>query len=394
MNRSAGPGKDSIEPEAPAGDPRVLLQIVSRLDPQQVAERWLSLVRKVPAEERLPDQLITEKAAGLMTAHLNSFTRLLVENRPPTEQEAEEIRQAALEWIGRGVSVEEMMHGVLLGATVSLQIAAEIASPDEYEALVFMTERMMTSLEHYVTALAPLRLDSRAQLIHDEERRSRSLVERLTAGGEITRGTSELAATLGFEIVEEYRPLVGALPRELPQAQFELASQLRSSGVLAYSDGVRAIGLVPGGREPALELSGGAVTAIGEGARRGALAEALADLTLLVDIGSYLGLRGRLALDQFPLQRLLLRSPGLAEMIERRVLAPLEGNSDLVETVDAMIACKMKRSKAAEVLHVHPGTIDYRMHRVHELAGLDLSRPEDLALTVLALERRALAGLG
>lgn len=374
-----------------ANDPATLLRIISRLAPAHVAERWLSMVREVPAGERLPAELIAEKAPELMAAHLRGFTRLLVEDRVPTEHEMEGIRQAALEWTGRGVSVEAIIHGVLLGATVSLQIASETAAPPEQGAIVFMTERMMSSLKAYAVALTPLRSDSRAQLVEDEERRGRRLVEQLSAGGEISREASELAAQAGFELAAAYRPLVAALPGAGAQAQFELASQLRAAGAAAYSDGLRALGLLPAWPDRKLDLSQEAVAAVGKPTRRGSLAGALADLTLLVDVGCRFGVAGLMAADEFPLQRLLLRSPRLAGLIEDRVLEPLAATgTGLIETLEAMIANSMKRTAAAKALNLHPGTVDYRMHRVRELTGLDMSQPRDLALAVLALERRAL----
>ena len=54
------------------------------------------------------------------------------------------------------------------------------------------------------------------------------------------------------------------------------------------------------------------------------------------------------------------------------------------------MACRLDRREAAEQLHVHPNTLDYRLGRAAELTGLDLGRPDDLVLTVLALKQRAL----
>jgi len=109
-----------------------------------------------------------------------------------------------------------------------------------------------------------------------------------------------------------------------------------------------------------------------------------------VDLGCRAGGPRRLTGDEFPLQRLLMRSPELSGVIERRVLGPLEASPDLITTVETMIANDMKRGAAADALHVHPSSVDYRMHRARELNGLDLSNPKDLALAVLAAEHRAL----
>lgn len=381
----------SSDSEAHSADPETLLRVMGRLDRRDLAQRWLGLVRELPAEERLPEAPLGDAALELMESHLAVFTRLLVENREPSGPELEAIRRAALEWAGQGASIDAMIHGVLLGATVTLQLVAEAASDEERGAVLFATERGMNLLGHYAVALAPLRLHRRAQVVHDEERRSRRLVEALGTGAEISRETSDLAAKLGFEIVDEYRPFVAAATGERPQIQFELASRLRAAGLLAFSDGVRAIGLAPSWSEIDVDaVLRGCVWAVGGTVRRGALADAFADLFPLVDLGCRFGEPGRLNVDEFPLKRLLMRSPQLAAVIERRVLEPLDASPDLIETVATMIANGMRRGPTGTALHLHPSTVDYRMRRAQELTGLDLGDPHDLALTVLALERRAL----
>ena len=92
---------------------------------------------------------------------------------------------------------------------------------------------------------------------------------------------------------------------------------------------------------------------------------------------------------------LLARSPRLAEVARRRALGPLEEyarkrGSDLVDTLEAFLAADLDRRRAAAALHVHPNTLDYRLKRVEELTGLNLTRADDLTLTALALKQRAL----
>jgi DNA-binding PucR family transcriptional regulator len=39
---------------------------------------------------------------------------------------------------------------------------------------------------------------------------------------------------------------------------------------------------------------------------------------------------------------------------------------------------------------VHPNTLDYRLRQVHELTTLDVHRPRDLVMVVLALRQQEL----
>jgi DNA-binding PucR family transcriptional regulator len=79
--------------------------------------------------------------------------------------------------------------------------------------------------------------------------------------------------------------------------------------------------------------------------------------------------------------------------LRRLALGPLEDyaerrRADLLETLRTFVACDLDRRRAAERLHVHPNTLDYRLRRVEELTGLRLSSTSDLVVTCLALKQR------
>jgi DNA-binding PucR family transcriptional regulator len=117
---------------------------------------------------------------------------------------------------------------------------------------------------------------------------------------------------------------------------------------------------------------------------------------MLVDLGGRLGRTGELRPEEHVSELLLARSPRLAAMLRERAIGALERHaprrgSDLLETLETFLDCRLDRRKAAERLHVHPNTLDYRLKRAEELSGLSLSRPDDLVLVALALKQRALA---
>lgn len=55
-----------------------------------------------------------------------------------------------------------------------------------------------------------------------------------------------------------------------------------------------------------------------------------------------------------------------------------ECNSDLYQTLQAFLFCKMNRTEAAEQLHIHLNTLKYRLNRIEELCGIDLKNPKEL----------------
>jgi DNA-binding PucR family transcriptional regulator len=106
-------------------------------------------------------------------------------------------------------------------------------------------------------------------------------------------------------------------------------------------------------------------------------------------------MRGVLAVNEHVPELLLARSPQLGRTVERRALGPLEDyaerrSADLLDTLETFMAADLDRRAAAELLHVHPNTLDYRLKRIEELTGLAVSRPDDLALLALALKHRTM----
>jgi DNA-binding PucR family transcriptional regulator len=178
-------------------------------------------------------------------------------------------------------------------------------------------------------------------------------------------------------------------------AHAQLAASLRQQGRLALTEGSGVVGIAQATAEaPIVEAP--ALVALGEPARPGSLAGALDDVRLLVDVATRLGAAGVVTVQDYLPELLLARSPQLGTALERRVLGPLEdyaerrSAADLLDTLAVMMRVGLDRRTAAEELHVHPNTLDYRLRRVEELTGLDLSLPDDLALVALALKHRGM----
>lgn len=74
-----------------------------------------------------------------------------------------------------------------------------------------------------------------------------------------------------------------------------------------------------------------------------------------------------------------------------RVLGPVlehdrRTQSDLLTTLQEFLACDGSWSRAAEALHLHVNTVRYRIERIEQLTGRDLSRLEDRVDVFLALK--------
>lgn len=93
---------------------------------------------------------------------------------------------------------------------------------------------------------------------------------------------------------------------------------------------------------------------------------------------------------------LTLRDAGELEPFVKRVLAPFEADrrmgEQLLETIEAFLACNGNREQAAERLSLHRNSLLYRLNRARDLLGYD---PDDvearLALQLALKGRRVLA---
>ncbi|WP_084956809.1 PucR family transcriptional regulator [Thermoactinospora rubra] len=77
-------------------------------------------------------------------------------------------------------------------------------------------------------------------------------------------------------------------------------------------------------------------------------------------------------------------------MFRVRLLDPLRSydqvhRAELVRTLEAFLLCSGSWTKTAELLHVHVNTLRYRVQRIQDLTGRDLSRLEDRVDFFLAL---------
>jgi hypothetical protein len=372
----------------------ILGAVIARVEPADVAERMVARFRsEIAGYRRLPEPVVAGQIYEICRQNVELFFRSILEDREPGGADLEEFRESARARAGEGMPLEDLLHAYRLGGRMGWQAITEAARDDERTALLGGAERLMDYVDRVSAAVAQAYLDERQHVVSEEERQLRELFDTLVCDGPVSAGLQELAETVGFPLLERYRPFSLSMPGAGAYEHAQMAESLRARGLLALTEGDRVSGLDAG--DGASLPADSALVAVGEPTARSDLPDALDELRLLGDLGRRLGRRGRLEPDAFLAELLLARSPRLAEMAYQRALGPLVAyaerrESDLIDTLAAFLECDLDRRRAAERLHVHPNTLDYRLRRVEELTQLDLSHPDDLVLTTLALKQRAL----
>ncbi len=374
----------------------LLRSVVRRVDTDGVASEMVAAFRAgISGYQRLPEAVVKGQIADVARRNVELFFGSVLEGRTVTDEDLAPFRDSAKTRATEGMPLEDLLHAYRLGGRLGWQAMAEAANPDEHRALMRGAELLMEYVDRVSSAVAQAYLDERQHLVSEEERSLRDLLDALAGPAPLDFRRRELAERIGFSIAERYRPFAQTIPGAAARSHSRIAADLRSRGALALTEGNRVAGLMPPHLDLVVADDAGAVSAVGEPTARAELAAALDDVRLLADLGRTLGHSGRVSPEALLPELLLARSPRLAALLERRALRPLEEyaerrSSQLVDTLRVFLAADLDRRGAAEQLHVHPNTLDYRLKRIAELTGLDPAHVDDLIVLALAARARAL----
>jgi hypothetical protein len=389
--------RDSVTQGAVTNDHQVLASIVRRVDPSEVARAMIASFRQeIDAYHRLPDSVVAGQIFEVSKRNVELFFRWIIDGDEPTDGDLQLFRDSARNRATEGMQLEDLLQAYRAGGQIAFKVLEEAARPDEQSALLLCARMLMKYVDRVSAAVGQTYLDERQALVSEEERRLRELLDCLLDERPVPAPLRELAERIGFPLGDSYRAFALAVPGGSARRHAQIAASLRARGTLALTEGERVVGLAPPERATDTLRDSGTLLAGSEVRPLSELGEIVEELRLVADFGARLGRTGEVRPDDYLPELLLARVPRVAQMVRRRVLGPLEAyaerrTSELVETLDAFVRCGLDRRRAAAEIHVHPNTLDYRLRRIVELTGLDLRRPEDLTLVVLALRQARLA---
>ncbi len=369
---------------------------MARVDTGAVARRMVDRFRtEIDAYRRLPAETVRGPIADISRHNLELFFTTLLEQREPREDELGPFRESARRRAAEGLPLEDLLHAYRLGGRLGWEALIEAASTEEQAALLGLVASLMSYVDRVSDVVTETYHDERRHLMSSEERRLLDLFDAIVNAAPLDADQRELAGELGLSGADGYRPFAVTLAGASVNAHSQLAASVRSRGVFALTEGERLIGLLSAKPASVPVADPRALIVFGDVVDASRLEEGLEDVRLVLDVGMRLGRSGELRADECLAELLLARSPRAAAAIRRHALGPLEDASvrrsaDLLDTLEVFFACDLDRRAAAERLHVHPNTLDYRLRRIEEMTDLDLQRPDDLLLVALALKHRLL----
>ncbi|MEU8950772.1 helix-turn-helix domain-containing protein [Streptomyces sp. NPDC048489] len=324
--------------------------------------------------------------------------RWMTNGSPPDDYVRAELHEFLRARAIAGQPIEDSILVYRRGARMFWEALLDLAADEDRAVLLTEWNTVWSCVEDYldlvVDVFAQAYADQRDTPSTAGDRRARALFDRLCARLPITIEDRDRAARLGFALVEPYRPFTARLVGASISSHADLASRLRATGVLAFTEGLRVTGLTPEGFgwAPFLE-DARLILAQDPPVTRGLLGAAVDGLRARVAIAARSGRRGSVHADEYLPELLLADSPGISDRMVRRVFGPLERAEavDLADTLRSLALHDFDSTAAAAALPVHRNTLLYRLGRIEKITGLSLRDQRDRTLVLLAVTWEKLA---
>ena len=362
--------------------------LFARLDADEVASQMDLAFRKLPNYARFVADDRTDRGHPAIRWNVALILRWLADGVEPDESMLSELHEVVRV---RATAAEPMHEGLLVyreGVRIMWNILLDAATDTERPALLEQADVLWSYLELVIDAFGQAYADEHDAPDSVGERRAGTLLDRLCARRPLTVDDRERADFLGFDLAGPHRPFVARLSKAATTDHLGLASQLRSLGVLATTEGGRVAGLCAENfdwtqllDDPRLLL------AYDNPTERPRLAAALESLRMLVAFADAADRTGLVDVRDFLPHLLLAHSPEIADGIVQRVFGDLNGtdHTELGATLRCLAANSFDRGATAKELIVHRNTVLYRIQRIQKLTALDLQNPIDQNLVCLAI---------
>jgi PucR C-terminal helix-turn-helix domain len=359
-----------------------LNELLKQVNRQRLAEDMLDGVQR---ELSTYQAMSSEELADVLDAcrlNLELAWRYVVDGNAPSEAELDTLRDSARRRAGEAIRLEDMLQAYRIAARAVIASMRSQAGGRHEHALRAVADALGDYLDLVTTAVVRGYLDERVRLNSEQDRRASALIQRLASGATRRAEDHSLAEHLGFELRDHYVAFAATLNDGGAGERATLASKLRSSGLVAYVDLDRVVGLAHGMAELKAVVRGSKAEFVVAEVSHDEVRDGLEDVVLIARSTSVRSAGSVRSIDDCLPELLLARSPrlakGLRAIIEDALVPELE------RTLQALFANKLDRASTAKALGIHRNTLANRIARIVELTGLSLDTPRGAMMLQLA----------
>ncbi|MFQ6325229.1 PucR family transcriptional regulator [Nocardia sp. CWNU-33] len=356
----------------------------------------------LPPYQRLPQSLVETDFAHGTKLNVDLFFEYLRSGAEPSEEDTRELVELAMERMRDGTPLPEVLDRYRLGASFLWERLRESAAPAERELLLDVSLVLLK----YVTLVTGRIAGAATQRSHDPRwellERRRGIADALLTGRDPIEWANDPVIPVADAFLVAVFRLCGtrggpaAALRHRVEAIPGVFLRLDAGGwtalipLLPGDDGAATLTALTA-RMPA-QLPGQPPpywVGVCAARSRAEIPAMFAESRVLAELGRCLVRREilcrRINLQfEYTVAVSDAARPGLAS-----VLAPLDAQPMLAETLEVFVDSGFNQLATARQLSVHRNTVTYRLSRVHELTGLDPHRPADaMTLSAARLARR------
>ncbi|MEV0593114.1 PucR family transcriptional regulator [Nonomuraea cavernae] len=383
---------------------RAVHELLDRKAVSLARELVRSFVEEIPVYRQLPAEEIAGDIERITVHNLRLVARMFRDRRAPTSAELEPLRRSAARRAQEGVPVEAILAAYHLGAgRIWDHVFADACQEDLPDALD-AGRLMLRYIESVTAAVCGAYQSERESLVSQDQHARHAAVSALLSGEPLATAGIRFAArylvlsvTFGFHPDERSGAVAGR--RKLRRIG-DSVQKFAAEPVLSLLD--------PGGGlifVPDLDWCSAEALVAGMGEAAGVEVRAAGEVVPPEGVAD----AARLTQEVLDVVQLFQHPPGLYRLADvlleyqltrpseatehlAGLLDPLTGNPDLLRTLTVYLETGLDRRRTAELLHVHPNTVDYRLRRAVSLTGLDPVDPADLQSIGAALAARRARG--
>ncbi|MFI6865465.1 PucR family transcriptional regulator [Nocardia sp. NPDC050406] len=356
----------------------------------------------MPPYTKLPAPLVVDGLERGAKLNIDLFFDFLRSGRTPSEADTREVVEIAVGRVRDGEPLEEVLDRYRIGAEFIFGRVRAAASDHERELLIDAALPLL----HYITLVTGRIANACVQRVSDPRwellERRRAIADALLTGSDPIEWADEPAIAVPDSFLIGVFRLGAARAADTGELRHRIEAipgvflRLDSGGWTALlplqpgDDGdATAAALAtrlpsrPAGQPTPFWVGVSTAATRADIPARAAEARALAELGRCLARPETLCRRADLMFE-YTIAASGPARPGLAA-----VLAPLDAQPLLAETLEVFVDSGFNQLATARMLNIHRNTVTYRLARVHELTGLDPHRPTDaMTLSAARIARR------